>query len=506
MLGLFLAALDQTIIATALPTIARDLGDIEKVPWVATSYLLASTVSVPLYGKLGDLLGRKRLLQTAILIFVVGSIGCGISQSMLQLTLARAFQGVGAGGLLTLSQAILGDLVSPRERGKYLAYLAGVWAVASIAGPPIGGLITQEISWRWVFYINVPIGAFALIACALSLKLPTSRLEHQIDYLGAALIGAAVICGMGALVGLGGSSIPPAWIPALGLGALVFGGAFVMQERRTVEPILPLELLRVPVVRTACFLGFFVGVSMFISIVFLPLYLQLVVGASAGRSGFLMTPMLLLLVATSMTVGRAISRTGRYRMFPIVGTALLTGTYLMLALISGTTNEVVVVLTTLPIMIGIGCIMQVAVLAVQNAVGSDQLGIATSTERFFRSIGSAVGVAVAGVILSIHLADLPDRAADPAEAKMLEGFTSGAIEGDIGSSLRALPDHALGLLQEEVSGAVGTIFLVAVPLAAAAHVASRRMKELPLRQISHAAARSEAGDRTEEGSSWTPEI
>lgn len=488
MLGLFLAALDQTIIATALPTIARDLGDLDQVPWVATSYLVASTVSVPLYGKVGDLLGRKGVFQAAILIFVGGSIACGASQTMFQLIFARALQGIGGGGLLTLAQSILGDLASPRERGRYLALFGAVWATASIVGPSVGGFLTEEVSWRWIFYINLPVGAAALTATALSLHLPYLRTQRRIDFLGAFLLAATVICTMLFLVGLGGSSVPVDLLTFLGGLAAILFVLFIVRQRRAPDPILPLRLFGNPVVRIGAFLGFFVGVSMFLTIVYLPLYLQLVVGVSVKSSGFLLTPMLLTLVVTSMVVGRLISKTGRYRIFPIVGTALLTLSYLGVALATEVGSASLIVLVSVPISIGIGCTMQVVVLAVQNAASSGDLGVATSTERFFRAMGSATGVAVAGVILSIHLAGLAAQAPSPSAERVLKSFTSGEVSGDLESSLRALPSGVRDLVADEVGAAIRSIFLVAVPLAAAAFVASRRLKETPLRKTTHATA------------------
>ena len=488
MLGLFLAALDQTIIATALPAISHDLGQIQEVPWVATSYLLASTISVPMFGKIGDLFGRKRLFQFAIWTFLAGSVLCGMSQTMSQLIVGRVIQGIGAGGLLTIPATILGDVVSPRNRGRYLGYIGVVWALASIAGPSVGGILTQEISWRWVFYINVPIGAAAVVATTLFLNLPRLRSRHKIDYIGGALLAATSSCALLALISMGSANANQASIGSLLVLSAIFLLAFIAQEHRAPEPLLPLQLFKNPVMRVGIVLSLLVGVGMFITITYAPMYLQLSLDHSVSGSGFLLSPMLLTLVITTFTTGRLISASGHYRIYPIVGTLLLSVGFIMVAISSEVLNEWLIVSATVVIALGIGCIMQVVVLAIQNSVAHAELGVATSTERLFRSLGAAVGVAIAGVILALHLVDLPDRAESRSGSRAIERFLSGAETGDLVTE--ELPGEAGTLLGDEVGDAMRSIFLAALPLSITGFLVSLRLEQLPLRHGPNYAART----------------
>ena len=338
MLGMLLAALDQTIVATSLPTIVGDLGGLNQLSWVVTSYLLASTVSTPLYGKLGDLYGRKFLFQAAIVIFIVGSMLAGLSQNMLELIGFRAIQGIGAGGLMVGAQAIIGDVVPPRERGKYQGWMGGVFALASVAGPVLGGFLTDDVSWRWIFYINVPIAAVALFVTATVLKTTTRRVSHNIDWLGAFFLAA----GASSLILMttwGGTQYAWASFPIIGLGDSRRGdaGGFVVVERRVTEPILPFRLFRIQVFNVASSVGFVIGFAMFGAITFLPVFLQLVDGASATSSGLNILPLMAGLLVASISSGQIISRRGRYKIFPVIGTALAAIGVFLLSTIDPTT-------------------------------------------------------------------------------------------------------------------------------------------------------------------------
>ena len=405
MLGMFLAALDQTIVSTALPTIVGDLGGLNHLSWVVTSYLLAATVSTPLYGKLGDMIGRKPVFLAAILIFLAGSMLAGLSQSIGQLIAFRALQGAGAGGLMVGAQAIIADIVPPRERGRYMGLIGAVFAVASVAGPLLGGFFVDNLSWRWVFYVNMPVGGLAVAIVLFRLHLRSSHTHHRIDFLGAGLLTGAV----GALILVttwGG--VTYAWssatIVGLALAGVALLVAFVWQERRAAEPVLPLTLFRSSVFSVASAMGFSIGMAMFGAIVFIPLYLQLVYGASPTSSGLRMLPLMAGILAAAIGSGRAISRIGRYKVFPIAGTAILiVGMYLLSRLGAGTAPWVASVYM-LVVGVGIGLVMQVLVLVVQNDVEPRDIGVATSTATFFRSVGGSFGVAIFGTIFASRLA------------------------------------------------------------------------------------------------------
>src|SRR5665647_128214 len=338
MLGMFLAALDQTIVSTALPTIVGDLGGLTHLSWVVTSYLLASAVSTPIYGKFGDMVGRKPVFLAAILIFLAGSMLAGLSQSMGELIGFRALQGAGAGGLMVGAQAIIADIVPPRQRGKYMGLIGAVFAVAAVAGPLLGGFFVDQISWRWVFYVNMPVGALAVLIVVFRLRLHVPHTRHHIDYLGATLLTG----GVGALILLttwGGNQYPweSSTIVGLGIAGVALLAAFVWQERRAAEPIVPLTLFRSSVFNVSSAMAMTIGMAMFGAIIFIPLYLQLVYGASATASGLRMLPLMLGLLTASIASGRAISRIGRYRMFPIAGTAILVAGMFLLSRLGAAT-------------------------------------------------------------------------------------------------------------------------------------------------------------------------
>jgi EmrB/QacA subfamily drug resistance transporter len=481
MAGMLVAALDQTIVATALPTIVGELGGLSHLSWVVTAYLLTSTVSVPLYGKVSDLLGRKLVFQAAIVIFVVGSILAGLSQNMLQLILFRAIQGIGGGGLISMAQAIIGDIVAPRDRGKYQGYLGAVFAFASVVGPLMGGFFVDHLSWRWVFYVNVPVGAIALLITASVLNIPFRKVNHAIDYLGASLIGAAATCLLLVTV-WGGNEY--AWgsgvIIGLALAGVVLLTLFILQERHADEPIIPLRLWNDKVFSVASGLEFLVGFAMFGGIIYLPLWLQTVGGASATNSGLLILPLMAGLMVSSITSGRLITKNGRYKRYPVIGTATIAlGMFLLSTMNVGTSRWVssgyMVVLG-----LGLGMIIQIMVLAVQNSVPHSDLGTATATETFTRSMGGAFGVAVFGAILTNRLVYNLDRLL-PGRSRQLD---LASITGSP-AAIRALPSTTQHAVIQALASSIHVLFLAAVPLALFAFVVTWFLPEKPLRQTAH---------------------
>jgi EmrB/QacA subfamily drug resistance transporter len=473
MLVMLLSALDSTIVATALPTIVSELGGLERLAWVVTAYLLAQTVVTPLYGKLGDLYGRKKVLQLAIVVFLVGSALCGASRSMVQLIVFRAIQGIGGGGLVVGTQAAIGDVVPPRERGRYQGIFGAVFGVSSIAGPLLGGFFTTHLSWRWIFYINLPLGALALVVLAATLPSTTRRARHVVDYLGAALLGgglAAIVL----LTDLGGVTYPwgSAPIVALGAAAVVALALFVVVERRAAEPVLPPRLFRNRVFVVSGAVGLIVGFAMFGSVTYLPLFLQVVRGASPTASGLQLLPMMGGMLATSITVGQLISRRGRYKVFPVVGTLVMTIGLALLSQLQESTSLARASLYMLVLGMGMGMTMQVLVLAVQNAVEYEDLGVATSGATLFRSVGGSVGTAVLGAIFAGRLA-----------AALARSMPAGASAGRVGpDTLRALPPAVRDAYVGAFTDALGTVFVVAAAVGAVAFALSWLLEERPLRE------------------------
>jgi len=482
MLGMLLAALDQTIVSTALPTIVGELGGLQHLSWIITAYLLTSTASMPLYGKLSDLYGRKLLFQFAIGVFLVGSLLSGMAQNMYELIGFRAVQGLGAGGIMTMAQAMIGDIIAPRERGRYQGYMGTVFAVSSVAGPLLGGLFTDHLTWRWVFYVNLPLGLLALVVTQTVLRLPFQRREHRIDYLGSALMVGAV-SSLLLVSAWGGSEY--AWSSPVILGlsgaGVVLLGLFLAQETRASEPLLPLRLFRVQVFAVGTVIMFVLGLAMFGAVAFLPLYLQVVDGASATTSGLRMTPLMLGVVTTSIISGRLISSTGRYRIFPIAGTAITTLGLYLLSRLDANSGFAEASGYMLVLGVGLGMIMQVIVLAVQNAVQFRDLGAATAGANLFRSLGSAFGVAIFGSILNNRLDYWLPRLV-PRDA--VTGISTAALTGSP-AQLRALPGPVLAGVIEAFARSLHTVFLWAVPVASIGFLAAWMLREIPLREHAH---------------------
>jgi len=465
MAGMLLFALDQSIVGTALPRIVSELGGLTRLSWVVTAYLLTSTASTPLWGKISDLYGRRLIFQIAIGIFLLGSALSGLSQNMSELIAFRALQGVG-GGLFAIALSIIGDVIPPRERGRYQGYFGAVFGVSSVAGPLLGGWLTDGPGWRWIFYVNLPVGLAALVITSMVLKMPVVRREHRIDYLGAATIAAAVSCLLLYLDWRGnefGWTEPGAL--ALLAGFVVLAGAFVRVELRAAEPIIPMRLFRNPVFSVGSAYGFLGGVAFFGGIIFLPIYLQAVKGMSPTASGLALLPAIVGIFSTSVTSGRLISRTGRYKIYPIVGAAVLVVSLLLLSRLGVDTPFWQVALFEYLFGAGLGLTMQTIVTAVQNAVDFRDLGAATSSVTFFRQMGGSVGAAVFGAVLSSRLAHYLTEAL--AQAGIRSGAGGLSVNANDVQAVQHLAEPVKSVVLGAFSHALDDVFLVGVPFIAA---------------------------------------
>jgi EmrB/QacA subfamily drug resistance transporter len=433
-LVLLLASLDQTIVSTALPTIVRDIGGLSHLSWIVTAYLLATTIVVPLYGKLGDLFGRRTILQAAVVIFLVGSALCGLAENLPELIAFRILQGLGGGGLIVTAIAVVGDVVPPRERGRYQGFFGGIFGLSTVVGPLLGGFIVDNLSWRWIFLINLPFGILALAVINRTFRPHHQNKKVEIDYAGAGLLALALtsivmITSLGATL----TEEAPVSMFAISLLGVVSLAAFLYVETKVDDPLLPLTLFKNRAFVIATAIGFIVGMALFGSITLMPLYLQVVKGLDPTSAGLHLTPMMLGVFCSSITSGQIISRIGRYRIFPIVGTGLMTVALVLLSSMTVETSATVASVYMLILGLGLGMVMQILVMAVQNAVAYEQLGVATSGTTLFRSIGGSVGAALFGAIFAYTLqtkinASAPELAATMSDPAAITALTGGSRE------------------------------------------------------------------------------
>ncbi len=499
MVGMFLSALDQSIVGTALPRITSELGGLDKLSWVVTAYLLTATASTPLWGKISDLYGRRLLFQIAIVTFLIGSVLAGLSQNIDQLIATRAVQGLGGGGLMALAMATIGDVVPPRERGRYQGYFAAVFGTSSVLGPVLGGWFADGPGWQWIFFINVPLGLAALFVTSSALKIPHVRRDHSIDYLGAATVVASVSAFL----------LYTAWAgPELGwtsgtsltllVGGFVLAVAFVFIELHAAEPIIPMRLFGNSIFSIANAFGFLIGVAMFGSMIFIPVYLQVVDGMTPTESGLAMLPMVVGIFTTSIAAGQLMSRNGRYKHYPILGAGVVTGALVMLSTLDNTTPYWYAGLAMFVMGLGLGLTMQVLIVVVQNSVDRSDMGVATSSVTFFRQMGGSFGTALFGAILSsrlaVHMAE--------ATASLPRAQRGTADLDEVANNvelIKALPEPLHGLVTQAFSMSLHDTFLAAVPLTLVALAVALFLKEVPLTGRAEPQAPAVPGDDSESG-------
>ncbi|WP_354025546.1 DHA2 family efflux MFS transporter permease subunit [Conyzicola nivalis] len=497
--GMLLSSLDQTIVSTAMPTIVGQLGGVEHQVWLTTAYLLATTIVMPVYGKFGDVLGRRRLFLVAIALFTIASIGCAFAGDFTQLVAFRAMQGLGGGGLIILSQAIIADIVPASQRGKYLGPLGAVFGLSAVGGPLLGGFFVDHLTWQWAFYINIPIGIAAFAVAWFTLKLPNKKATQPIDILGVLLLSAATTC-LIFFTDFGGNSdhgwdAIETW--AFGVGLVVAVLLFILVESRAKDPIIPLSLFKNPTFINATAIGLTLGLGMFSAIGFVPTFLQMSSGTSAAASGLLMLPMMVGLIGTSIVSGIAITRTGRYRLFPILGTLITASAMVAMTTLTADTPIWLICVFLFVFGAGLGMIMQVVVLVAQNSVDASMVGTATSTNNYFREVGASLGVAVFGTIFTTRLT-----------ANLTDVFTSsGASASDAANATATIDPQALNALPDAIregivvayADALAPVFWYLLPFIGLSFVLSLFLKQIPLSDVAGLVARGEAigGDEAE---------
>jgi EmrB/QacA subfamily drug resistance transporter len=477
LMAMMLAMLDQLIVGTALPRIVGSLGGVAHLSWVVTAYTLASTITTPFYGKLGDMYGRKKFFLSAIVIFLAGSALSGLSTSMAELITFRAIQGLGAGGLMVGAMATIGDIVPPRERGRYMSYFMVVMMLATVGGPLVGGWITDAFGWRWIFYINLPLGGAALVYLISTMHLPSRRVKHRIDYLGGILLGV-VATAIILLATWGGTEYRWASPQVLGLAglALIALGGFLAVERRAEEPMLPLHVFKNRNFSLTMVLTFFVGLALFGAMTFLPLYQQTVQGASPTVSGLLFTPLMVGSALTSIVAGQAVTKTGRYKMFPVIGGVIMAVGFFMLSRLGVTTSRLETGIDYVVLGLGMGFLMQMVSLIAQNSVELKDMGVASSARMFFQQIGGSLGVAALGALFASKLNSVISAAA--AAGGSAFHVSGGSLDPATVNSLEPAVKHeVLGAIAHAVQG----VFVWTAPAAVIVFVLALFIKEVPLR-------------------------
>jgi len=497
--SMLLSSLDQTIVSTAMPTIVGELGGVENQVWITTAYLLATTIVMPIYGKFGDVLGRRNLFLLAIILFTAASAACAFAPDFWSFVVFRAFQGLGGGGLMILSQAIMADIVPANERGKYMGPLGAVFGLSAVAGPLLGGFFVDHLTWQWAFYINIPVGIAALIIAIFALKLPSKKATKKIDILGVVLLSIATTC-LIFFTDFGGDK-EHGWTDGLtwtwGAGLIVAAALFVLVEAKADDPIIPLSFFRNPIFLNATAIGFALGMAMFAAIGFVPTFLQMASGTSAAASGLLMIPMMVGVMGTSIGSGIAISKTGKYKAYPLVGTVVMAAAMVLMTTLAGDTAIWLICTFLFIFGAGMGLIMQVVVLVVQNAVPAGELGAATSTNNYFREVGASLGTAVFGTLFTTRLSE---RLTDVFLSSGADAGSAAEATATIDPAKMAqLPDALQDGIVNAYADALAPVFWYLIPFIVIAFVLALFLKQIPLQDQSGMVARGEAvaGDEAE---------